>query len=171
MDYVPIFRYGTLYGGPPYLVHYVDPDVVISLTYDTVARSRNTKVTYHYPIEDFHVEPITNIAKALEAIIKHLSRGEKVYVHCIGGCGRTGTVISSYLILFKNYEPEQAIYEFYRMRGCTVESYEQRVFLEKVYRLYNRLKNPRKVLEILNNYVRLNDLIESVEMLEPEVTT
>jgi len=40
---------------------------------------------------------IKNIELAVEATLKHLNRGEGVVIHCVGGRGRTGTVLACVL--------------------------------------------------------------------------
>ncbi len=156
-----LFRYGNLYGGPPYLVSTVDPDIVVSLAYRVVARSRSTRKTYHYPIMDFHVEPIYNIGYAIEKIYYHLTNGDKVYVHCLGGCGRTGTVVSAYLILFHGYSVEDAVMEFYRQRGCTIESFEQEIFLKRIHEILVKTRSPMEIIDLLKRIEKLDRFLNA----------
>ena len=36
-------------------------------------------------------------AAALDAIDEHMSQGRTVYVHCMGGIGRTGTIVGCWM--------------------------------------------------------------------------
>ena len=159
----PLFRFKSLYGGPPYLVDEVNPDAVISLASRIVARSKNTRYIYNYPIRNLHVEPIRNIGYALEKIDYHINRNDIIYVHCLGGCGRTSTVISAYLILFHRYSYREAILEFLHQRGCTIESYEQDFFLKVLNRLVETKLNMDKIITIIKNSNTLDDFISNIE--------
>lgn len=158
-----LFRFKGLYGGPPYLVNEVNPDAVISLASRIVARAVNTRYIYHYPIRNLHVEPVYNIGYALEKIDYHINRNETIYVHCLGGCGRTGTVVSAYLILFHRYRYRDAVFEFLRQRGCTIESFEQEFFLKILDRLSNMTCRKYSIIQIIKYSTTLNDFMNNAE--------
>jgi len=50
------------------------------------------------PVRDFDVPSLAELERALDAIDEELGRGGVVYVHCRGGCGRTGTVVAAWLV-------------------------------------------------------------------------
>ena len=160
---LPIFKFGKLYGGPPYLVNKIDPDIVISLAMHLIVRSKNTRQTYHYPIRNLHVEPLYNIANALDKIVYHIKRNDKVFVHCLGGCGRTGTVISAYLILYHGYNYKDAVNEFLRQRGCTIESYVQEHFLSTINYLLSSSTPVSKILAIIRKSITLNEFMSKAK--------
>ena len=52
----------------------------------------------HMPIADFTVPPVSHMRAILAAIREALDADERVYVHCLAGIGRTGTVVGCLLI-------------------------------------------------------------------------
>ena len=50
-----------------------------------------------FAVRDFTVAPPEVIEAVLDAIDAELQRDGSVYVHCWGGCGRTGTIVSCWL--------------------------------------------------------------------------
>ena len=53
---------------------------------------------YHCPIRDMDIPTKTMLHTILYTITKELSSGKRVYLHCWGGHGRTGTVVGSWLV-------------------------------------------------------------------------
>jgi protein-tyrosine phosphatase len=51
-----------------------------------------------FPIPDYDIPTIALMKKVLDCIDDHLALGKRVYVHCIGGIGRTGTVVACHLV-------------------------------------------------------------------------
>ncbi len=50
------------------------------------------------PIQDLSVPTRAGMAEVLDLIDTKLAADETVYVHCLGGIGRTGTVVGCYLV-------------------------------------------------------------------------
>ena len=50
------------------------------------------------PIGDFSVPSRDEMRSMLDMVASELSVGGVVYMHCRGGCGRTGTVVGCYLV-------------------------------------------------------------------------
>jgi protein-tyrosine phosphatase len=69
-----------------------------STLYEEAAK-RNKKIEiYRYPIKDLSIPTENQMIAILNKIDEQIAVGKKVFIHCWGGVGRTGTVIGSYLI-------------------------------------------------------------------------
>ena len=78
----------------------------------------------HFPVEDFAAPSLAQISKACEIIDESLDRGKSVLVHCNAGIGRTGTILSCFLV-HKGAHPEEAIERVRRERPMSLETKEQ----------------------------------------------
>lgn len=50
------------------------------------------------PIGDFGLPSVAEMQYTLDALAGRLAAGRKLYLHCYGGIGRTGTVVGCYLV-------------------------------------------------------------------------
>ncbi len=63
-----------------------------------LARSRSVKVkVLRFPIRDMSIPEVQMMRSILDAIDRELDAGRAVYVHCLGGVGRTGVVVGCWL--------------------------------------------------------------------------
>jgi protein-tyrosine phosphatase len=63
------------------------------------ARSEDCKLNYQrFQFPDFGIPPQAAMHAALDAIDVALDEGRKVYLHCLGGIGRTGMTVGCYLV-------------------------------------------------------------------------
>ncbi len=63
------------------------------------ARRYNRQVRYHrHPIRDWGLPTPAEMAKLLDAIDEALAAGRTIYLHCLGGIGRTGTTVGCWLV-------------------------------------------------------------------------
>src|SRR5215208_5602017 len=61
-----------------------------------------------FPIGDFGLPSPERMNSILDSIDKSLQTGRKVYLHCWGGIGRTGTTVGCYLVR-KGMKGEEAL--------------------------------------------------------------
>ena len=78
---------------------------------------------YHLPIQDFHA-PGSKFQEAWnrdgETILKYVTTGSKIMIHCAAGLGRTGTFAAKILTNF-GWDPRTAIKEVRRIRPGAIE--------------------------------------------------
>ena len=105
---------------------------------------------YRYAIGDFGL-PTPELMKAiLDKIDQSLQAGRRVYVHCWGGIGRTGTTVGCYLVR-RGLSGEDALRQLAswwrevpksRVHSHSPETLEQRVFVRDWSRHENAPKDP-----------------------------
>jgi len=63
------------------------------------AKTYNVNVKhYRFPIRDFGLPTLKQMMSILDTIDVELQAGRKIYLHCWGGIGRTGTTVGCYLV-------------------------------------------------------------------------
>jgi hypothetical protein len=50
------------------------------------------------PVRDLHAPKLDDLIPTLDLIDEEIGAGGLVYIHCWGGCGRTGAVVASWLV-------------------------------------------------------------------------
>ena len=83
----------------------------------------------HSPIPDMCSPSIDQLETIVRWIDREINEGKKVLVHCFAGIGRTGTVLTAYLI-FKGEEVENALKQVLAV-GSEPQSLEQLEILEQ----------------------------------------
>ena len=63
------------------------------------AKVYEVEITYHrFPIGDFGLPTPGQMKSILDTLDESLQAGHKIYLHCWGGIGRTGTTVGCYLV-------------------------------------------------------------------------
>lgn len=73
----------------------------------------------HFPIADFGVPQLSELATLIDKLSHALAAGENVLVHCRGGIGRTGLVCAC-LLTASGMHSEDAVKLVSTQRGCKV---------------------------------------------------
>lgn len=69
-----------------------------SLAGTLVHPERGAPAYFRLPVRDLDVPSPAQMHRILELVESEQARGRTVYVHCLGGVGRTGTVVGCYLV-------------------------------------------------------------------------
>lgn len=117
---------------------------------------------YYLPVEDEETPEMIAMDEALEWIDESIYLGKKVLVHCRHGIGRTGTIVSAYL-LRKGLSAKLVQKKLKKMRSRP-SSYCQWKLLRKYGRSLCALKTREPSLEH-KNAVDLNPFFDDLESL------
>ncbi len=97
---------------------------VVSLTEHPIASRPLIKAGLrflHIPIPDMTAPTPSQIDKFIEFAKKNIAENRPVVLHCLGGAGRTGTMIACYLVS-KGEKPLQAIQKVRSIRPGAIET-------------------------------------------------
>lgn len=84
--------------------------------------ARQQEIEYwHQEIRDMHTPSMMQMIQILQIIDAAISAGRTVYVHCLAGLGRTGTVVGCYLVR-QGMDGKAALRELTRLRRQTPEA-------------------------------------------------
>ncbi len=81
---------------------------------------------HHFPIRDYSVPSSSAVTTSiLDAIDGHIGQGRTVYVHCWGGVGRTGLIVSCWLATRRGHGDAAASVFQERWGHCPKSSYRR----------------------------------------------
>ena len=114
------------------------PAIIVSLTEkkemehlgarDFISLIEKEKIQWlHFPIKDFGI--VDQQQKFLweptsKNIHQKINNGDRILVHCRGGCGRSGMIVLRIMIEFGE-DPEEALERLRKIRPCAVETEAQ----------------------------------------------
>lgn len=89
---------------------------------EETAGAENACICQRFPIPDYTAPTPEHLEAILNAIDAALATGKTVYVHCLGGIGRTGTVVGAYLVR-RGMSGEQALEMIRQLRHNTPDGW------------------------------------------------
>lgn len=106
----------TKYGVPTLLNHYTELNMEV----------------LHSPITDYGLPSVEQMKTILTWVHKKIKAKEDVLIHCVGGLGRSGTVMAVYAVNYLGKTGEDAIKFVRSVRGeGAVETEEQEKFVKE----------------------------------------
>lgn len=85
------------------------------IAHEEAAAAHQTVQCWHFPIPDRGTPSSEQMTRILDTIDEALAAGKGVYVHCLAGIGRTGTVVGCYLVRHGR-SGDEALHEIMRRR-------------------------------------------------------
>jgi len=87
--------------------------------------------TLHIAVADFTPPTTEQADRAVAFIRANVADGRVVVVHCLGGCGRTGTILAAYLKRTQQIDGMEAIRQLRTISPCFVETKGQEAFVRE----------------------------------------
>jgi len=118
---------------------------VINLLQDyekTVPDNEYIKIGFDYlsfPIPDMDAPEVEDLKKLVKWIEEKINASKPVLVHCFAGLGRTGTVVTAYIIYKEKLSVDEAIKYVRNKRQGSVQSFEQYVTLQMFERYLSKI--------------------------------
>lgn len=109
-------------------------DAIVSLTEKPLRKSVVEEFGFEYvhlPILDFTAPTFCQIDEFVRFTNRLRIENKKIVVHCDSGMGRTGTMLSIYLVSSKRYTAKDAISEVRQKRPGSIETSEQEDIIYK----------------------------------------
>ncbi|BAA30846.1 protein-tyrosine phosphatase family protein [Pyrococcus horikoshii] len=110
------------------LVEKFDAFVVLvedfELVYDIEELKKKVDVL-HSPIPDFTAPSLSQLYKIVKWIEEKVKEGKKVYIHCYGGSGRSGTVAVAWLMYSQGLSLREGLRRVRLLKPSAVETEDQ----------------------------------------------
>ncbi|MBM4049232.1 MAG: protein phosphatase [Planctomycetes bacterium] len=107
-------------------------EALVSLTETALRKSLVEEFGFEYlhvPVNDFTAPSLEQVEKFVAFVKRMRDAKKKVAVHCGAGLGRTGTMLSCYLVS-KGYTAQDSIARVRKVRPGSVETREQEALVK-----------------------------------------
>ncbi len=105
---------------------------------------KNNIVILRFPTKDGHAPDEETLLRICEIISNNVKECRRVYVHCVGGLGRTPTVLAAYLVYSRGISAEDALREVMRVNPDMSITEEQYYSLKSFELLIKNEKHVKK---------------------------
>lgn len=99
----------------------------------------------HLPVPDFTAPSPATLEAAIAGIAEAHKNDQAVAVHCLGGLGRTGTVVAAWLVS-EGRDPDEAIAHVRACRPGSIETSAQEQSIRTFARTYRRANSGSSAL-------------------------
>ena len=99
---------------------------IVTIREEPLDSDYTNNVNYlHVHSNDMGVPEFDDLVKTVNFIHDRIVNDEPVMVHCLAGLGRTGTILSCYLIKYKKMSADDAIQKVRDERPGSIQSFSQ----------------------------------------------
>lgn len=110
---------------------------IVTLTEDPISFDQEK---YHlnnifFPISDMGIPTPRKAFEICSEIVSLIENGEKIYIHCKAGLGRTGTILSCCLVNMGR-SSDDAIKEIRQINNAYIQTYVQEKFISHYYNFF-----------------------------------
>jgi atypical dual specificity phosphatase len=96
--------------------------------------------SFHVQMFDHAAPSQESLAEAVHLVRKQIEGGHKVLVHCLAGQGRTGSVLTSYVVEYEGKDVDSALSELRAARPGSVERSQEPAVREYARKLKETTK-------------------------------
>jgi len=108
-----------------FLVDKTEISVIINLSGKHYEEIPGLKII-EIPIPDFGLPSKNQVLTIMRTIENHSNQGNKLLIHCIAGCGRTGMILALWIAYTSpDKERGKILQELRQLRSCSFDTEEQ----------------------------------------------